>query len=260
MVVFLKNKKDPEDPYELHFRSLNYETKFVPLLEHEYVNGEELSRYLTSAEFSAVDALIITSQRAIGAIVTHLEALDDEVKLTLQSKPVYTVGPATAKELAIYGFTDIRGAEDAGNGKVLADIILSESLQTFVFFTGEIRRDTIPTKLRGANRELAEKIVYKTLDKSDTSTDCLDAIRANPDSWIVFFSPSGTEQILQLLKDSHHQEGTGMEGTKLACIGPTTYDFLVSKGFEPSAVAERPDPISLVEAITIKQHHKTQLK
>jgi uroporphyrinogen-III synthase len=260
MVIFLKNRKESGDPYEKHFRSLNYDTQFVPLLEHEPVNSEELLTFLRSAEFAAADAIIITSQRAIEAVVTHLESLTDEERVTLQSKPIYTVGPATAHELSANGFTDIRGAEHAGNGGALADIILQEKCQTFVFFTGEVRRDIIPKKLREANRQLEEKIVYKTSSKSDISTKFLDAMNTNTDPWLVFFSPSGTEQILKILKENCHQSSIDASDVKLACIGPTTRDFLVNQGFKPDAVAAKPDAVSLAEAITKTQQHETQSK
>lgn len=256
MVVLLKNEKEPIDPYNEHFRALNFECQFVPLLEHEPVNEQELAMYLRSEEFASIDSIIVTSQRAIEALETHLDSLDDEQKVTLLSKPSYTVGAASARELETIGFTDIRGAERAGNGSILAELILGETYQSFVFFTGEVRRDIIPKRLQEAQRTVIEKVVYKTSDKSDTNTRFQNAVQQSSDAWIVFFSPSGTADIIAVLKNYDEND----QKFKLACIGPTTRDYLIKHGFTPDAVAAKPNEVDLARAIIEKQQHETPRK
>ena len=69
--------------------------------------------------------------------------------------------------------------------------------------------------------------------------------------WIVFFSPSGGSYALQelvhrrwIVSQEAHQ------GCKVACIGRTTAQWVhETLGFEPHAIAARPTPDALQEAI-----------
>lgn len=248
MIVLLKNRGKPKDSYVEEFTSRNQNFSFFPVLEHSYVDAEGLTRYLHEQQNQA-DALIVTSQRAIEALNEYRGDADGWL-----SKPVYTVGPATAEVVNEAGFRDIRGGIKAGDGSILSDIILRDreqdpSLKKFIFLTGRTRRDIIPVKLNASNDLiLEERIVYETRalnnleDKFCEYLQQLDASGQNGDHWVVFFSPSGSDPILSALKQMNTK-------VKLAAIGPTTYDYLTKNGFTVTAVAEKPHAPSLALAM-----------
>lgn len=79
--------------------------------------------------------------------------------------------------------------------------------------------------------------------------------------WIVFFSPSGGDYALPDLRARNWVPGPDSESKdrmpKIACIGPTTATWVRERfGMEPHAVASRPTPASLREAIVkVEQAH-----
>ncbi|GMG20974.1 unnamed protein product [Ambrosiozyma monospora] len=196
-------------------------------------------------------------------------------------KPAYTVGPTTMKILKELGFVDVRGGGDAGNGSILADLIAGDDLfadekdeanvKNVLFLTGEIRRDIIPKKLGAAGFQLTEMVAYRTEpidDIVDRYNDVIEKVvhqeiitetkveehvgkeEVNGNGsmvkddrdWLVFFSPQGTEGIVEHLK-------TNNGVFNIASIGPTTRDYLLGHGLTPDVVAVKPDAVSLVNAI-----------
>lgn len=278
-VFLLKNKTVPLDPYHESFEEAQFDPVFLPLLQHEYVGHVELKDYLESQEFLyEASALIITSQRAIEAVNAHLPNLDSDALHELLHKPVYTVGPATAKALSEAGYVDIRGGKDAGNGAVLAEIILGDLSRnklpptttgeepSLIFFTGKTRRDIIPKRLTEAGKNLQERIVYQTSALNDIdvrvkqhlvkslSSDhlangyCIEAelqkqSQASHRHYLVFFSPAEADGVVETLI------GMKEKNCYLAAIGPTTKDYLESKGLPPDVVAEKPDAAHLLRGI-----------
>ena len=80
-------------------------------------------------------------------------------------------------------------------------------------------------------------------------------------SWIVFFSPSGGDYALPELRARgwvpQPDEGAriGKPMPKIACIGPTTSEWVCERlGCVPDAVAQRPTPASLREAILCAEY------
>lgn len=252
-VILLKNKTVPRDSYEEVFLENSADPLFVPLLCHTSVDSDGLLEYLSSEEFQQIDSVIITSHRAVEAVNAQLEKLDEIAKTALRSKPMYTVGPATAKVLREAGYTDIRGADRAGNGSILSDIILEDFKDSrerkLVFFTGETRKDIIPRKI-AANSDLllVEKAVYKT-DSLENITEVFNQAWSEASStdtrpWVVFFSPSGTEAVIS------HLDSLNRDHYRIASIGPTTEEYLASKGFKSDHTADKPTAQSLLAGLS----------
>lgn len=225
-VYLFKNKTVPQDPYHDLFKTKGFDPIFVPLLRHEFINTQELGEYLESSPHfqNKKVAIIITSQRAIEALNEHLPRLSLKSKSILLKKPIYTVGPASAAALKKHGYTDIRGGENAGNGQLLAEIILKEQQENqkadrdtdrnrdingsgdnnndkqlvdyFVFFTGVTRRDIIPTMLRNANIKIEERVVYKTMAIQNMIDHINDYICDN----------KGQQQQLEIIKGEEEEE------------------------------------------------------
>lgn len=250
----LKNKTTPVDSYHETFCAEGHAPEFIPLLNHGPVSVEETTEFLCSHQFlNDTDRFIITSQRAVEVFHLCLNEISQrsiDMAQRIRSKVGYTVGPATEEILKANGFSDVRGGSHAGNGSVLADIILEELAQEernqrIVFFTGKIRKDIIPVKLKKEGVNIEEVVIYKTECKHGIVDDFLHRCQ-QPVDWIVFFSPQGTEAIVEHLQ---RQDKETLRNTKVASIGPTTEEYLVSKGIHTHVVAAKPTASSLLECL-----------
>jgi len=100
---------------------------------------------------------------------------------------VFCVGHKTKELIERHGFTVKAVANDAEG---LAEIIIRDySLESFTFFSGSIRRDSLPDALAKANIRLTEIQVYDTVltpQKINTPVD-----------GILFFSPSAVQSYVQ---------------------------------------------------------------
>ncbi|CUM56257.1 unnamed protein product [Debaryomyces fabryi] len=261
-VLLLKNQTVPKDPYNDKLKALGYNPVFIPLLEHNHYDRNSTIQYLKSKEFSNIRNFIITSQRAVECFNECIQEISDEnIKQNIFQKIGYTVGPATAKILSEAGFKNVKGGSDAGNGLILSKIIIDEidSEEEIVFFTGEIRKDIIPKNLKLANINITEKVIYKTDLREDIGENfnkqlsLLDETNNNGKQWIIFFSPQGTELIIDKLKLIENLTNDFYIGS----IGPTTEDYLISKGITPNIVSKKPEAASLFE---LMQDHETTYK
>ncbi|KAI5948709.1 HEM4 [Candida theae] len=264
-VILLKNPSTPTDPYHELLLTKSYIPQFIPLLHHTHKDKAQTMAYLKSKEFiDDTNYFIITSQRA----VEMLRECIDEIKLEnenghgiqqkILTKVGYTVGPATHKILREVGFVNVRGGIDAGNGSKLADLIMDELTPNtkIAFFTGEVRKDIIPRKLVDVGKftQFEEFVMYRTCERNDIVDKFNAIVNGGSDSldgWIVFFSPQGTRDIVQYLKSRNGSidEFAGSRRWKLASIGPTTEEYLLSSGLIPDVVAAKPDATSLIHGI-----------
>lgn len=261
-LLLLKNKTQPSDAYHETLTGKGHDAEFVPLLEHSALDITETIRFLESEEFlENTKRFIITSQRAVEVFHECLRIISEnrpEHATNIRSKVGYTVGPATAEVLAENGFVDVRGGAQAGNGLKLADLIMAELAEEansdtsdsnsccatddcIIFFTGVIRKDIIPVKLKGNGVPIKEVVIYKTEPKDGIIKNFLECCNKEVD-WIVFFSPQGTEDIVE------HIARTSPKAL-IASIGPTTEEYLLLKGIKPHVVAAKPTAASLYEGI-----------
>lgn len=248
-VVMLKNRTSPSDAYFEHFQASGHDVAFVPLLRHGPVSIEATTKYLSSDEFTKdVDLFIITSQRAVEVLhecLKLIEIKDPSLAENIRSKPGYTVGPATETILKANGFIDVRGGRLAGNGSKLADIIIDDvqhSSFSIVFFTGEIRKDVIPAKLKSRGIPVIEQVIYKT-EPRDSIITLFEAQCLRHIDWIVFFSPQGTEGIVNIIRNLPSLQ------VKIASIGPSTQEYLKENGILAHVVAREPTAHSLLEGL-----------
>lgn len=198
---------------------------------------------------------------------------------------LYVVGPAT--ERALRAVRDERcagcgiyGGEEAGSGEVLARIMLGEREEgdgaydvregdgarrkPALFLVGEKRRDVVPRMLmdpdlpEGERIQVDEMEVYKTGELEEFEFHFTQTLaRTIPETvrWVVVFSPTAGEAMLRGLGWLNKASGKARVGepvgkTFVACIGPTTRDYLVQEfRFEPDVVAKKPSPQGVKEGI-----------
>jgi uroporphyrinogen-III synthase len=147
------------------------------------------------------DNLIFTSQNAVHSILQHPKCAE------LKTKPVFCVGLKTKILLSENGFNvDVY----TGYASDLAEIItLIHPNDSFTFFSGNLRRETLPEALKNANVSFNEIQVYETTLTPHKIKDSVEAI--------LFFSPSG---VASYLKENTIKKETCF------CIGETTAEAL----------------------------------
>lgn len=157
------------------------------------------------------DNLIFTSQNAVNSILENQMG-------ELKGKNCFCVGTKTKGLLEKYGFHVSASAEYAEQlGKI---IIENHEKESFTFFSGNLRLDTLPGILKTGAVEFNEIEVYKTVLSPKK-------IGAKADG-ILFFSPSAVESFLIDNKITNEA---------CFCIGQTTAKALNDKNV---IIANRP--------------------
>ena len=168
--------------------------------------------------------LIFTSQNAVQSVLEHSKCNE------LKSASVFCVGMKTKRFLEENGFTVDVYTDYAAD---LAEIIsLVYSNESFTFFSGNLRRDILPTTLKENQITFNEIEVYET---SLTS----HKIKIKPDG-ILFFSPSAVESYLK--SNTIKQE-------ICFCIGETTAETLENEAIQNILIVETPSVENVIEEV-----------
>lgn len=149
------------------------------------------------------DYLIFTSKEAVKSV------LKSETKNVL-SKSCLCVGSKTRSFLEKKGFTVLESTDYA---EELIQIIASKyKSNTFTFFCGNIRRNTIPAFFQQNKIAYNEIVVYETKLKPHQIKESFDGV--------LFYSPSGVNSFL---------ENNTLGNKTCFCIGTTTAKALENK-------------------------------
>lgn len=290
-ILLLKTKSVPTDTYEelfLTYDNQGYAPVFVPVLEHRFkpdalntVRQHILNRGLVPTlqnGLATYGALIFTSQRAVEAFNEVVEdirkertSIDD---LLPESLPLYVVGPATARGLRALNLRCPILGEETGNGEALAGFILEHYNSLYpgipnppiLFMVGDKRRDIIPRTLQSEqlpsdrSARVDELVIYETGEMRSFKSNFTDIWQANAVSgrkcqWIVVFSPTGCQAMLESLGLLDVETGKAKKiasgrNVLILTIGPTTRDYLMNEfDFVPDVVAEKPSPEGIAEGI-----------
>src|SRR6478736_322770 len=169
----------------------------VELIEADFIKTENKPFELKDLN----ESLIFTSQNAVHSVLSNPKSEE------LKKKNVYCVGLKTKSLLEENGFNVVAYT---GYASDLAEIItLIYSTEKYTFFSGNLRRDTLPNALKENNIVFNEIEVYETAltpQKINTKAQA-----------ILFFSPSGVNSYL---KDNKINKEICF------CIGETTAQAL----------------------------------
>jgi uroporphyrinogen-III synthase len=169
------------------------------------------------------DCLIFTSQNAVNSVLQHPEVEK------LKTKNVYCVGLKTKILLSESGFNVVAYTGYAAD---LAEIItLIYASENYTFFSGNMRRETLPEALKEAGVKYNEIQVYETKLTPQKVNSSFDAL--------LFFSPSGVESYL---KDN------SIKKEMCFCIGETTAEAL-EKITKNIIIAEQPSVEDVIEDV-----------
>ncbi|XP_054454611.1 matrix metallopeptidase-21 [Anoplopoma fimbria] len=152
--------------------------------------------------------LIFTSPRAVEAVKMCLEAderreeWNSSVKDKWNSKSIYVVGKATAAAVRNLGLNPL--GEDTGTADVLSSLIIERedtNIPPLFFPCGSIKREVLPTALRGNGVPLETLTVYQTAEHPDLEKNLNNYFteQGTPAS-IAFFSPSGVKFCLEVVR------------------------------------------------------------
>ena len=196
----------------------------IEVLESNFIEVETKSFELNGIK----DNLIFTSQNAVRSFLTHPQF--EENKSDLQSKKVFCVGVKSKTILTDAGFEVIAYADYASD---LTEIIcLIYANESYTFFSGNLRKETLPLALKNAGIEFNEIEVYETQLKPHKIKEAVDAI--------LFFSPSGVESYL---KDNP------IKKELCFCIGETTAEALENKHIKNIIIAEFPSVENVITEV-----------
>ena len=169
------------------------------------------------------DNLIFTSQNAAQSVLFHPKC--EEIK----TKNVFCVGLKTKALLEENGFNVVVYVDYASD---LAEIItLIYFNENYTFFSGNLRKETLPKALKAANVKCNEIQVYETtLTPQKIKT---------PVDGILFFSPSAVESFLATNK---------IKNEICFCIGTTTAETLktITKSI---IIANQPSVENMIEGV-----------
>ena len=174
------------------------------------------------------DNLIFTSQNAVRSFLTHPQF--EENKSDLQSKKVFCVGVKSKTILTDAGFEVIAYADYASDLTEIICLIYANG--SYTFFSGNLRKETLPLVLKNAGIEFNEIEVYETQLKPHKIKEAVDAI--------LFFSPSGVESYL---KDNP------IKKELCFCIGETTAEALENKHIKNIIIAEHPSVENVITEV-----------
>jgi uroporphyrinogen-III synthase len=184
--------------------------------------------------------LIITSQNAAQSILENKNCDD------LKSKNVFCVGLKTKILLSENGFNVIAYT---GYAEDLAEIItLIYAKESYTFFSGNLRKETLPQALKAAKINFNEIQVYETTLTPQKISSPNPSTRATANSQskggekfdgILFFSPSAVESYL---KDNK------IKNEICFCIGETTASSL-EKITKNIIVANQPSVENVIEDV-----------
>ncbi len=173
--------------------------------------------------FKINDNLIFTSQNAVQSILQHPKAEE------LKTKNVFCVGLKTKIVLSESRFNVVAYT---GYASDLAEIItLIYANESFTFFSGNLRKETLPKALAAAKVKYNEIQVYET-------TLAPQKIKTPVDG-ILFFSPSAVESYLQDNK---------IKTEICFCIGNTTAEAL-EKTTKNIVIADQPSVEDVIEDV-----------
>jgi uroporphyrinogen-III synthase len=151
----------------------------LEVLEADFIKTQNKSFELKDLN----ENLIFTSQNAVHSILSNPKAEE------LKSKNVFCVGLKTKILLSENGFNVVAYT---GYATDLAEIItLIYGRESYTFFSGNLRRETLPQALKDADVKFNEIKVYETTLQPQKIKTAVDAI--------LFFSPSGVETTAEAL-------------------------------------------------------------
>ena len=192
------------------------------LLEQDFIEVKNNIFELNSINTN----LIFSSQNAV------LSLMEQSGWEILKSKPVFCVGIKTKDLLELNGFKVDVYMDYASE---LAEIItLIYNKESYTFFSGNLRKETLPSALKSAG------ITFNEIEVYQTSLAPFKISAEEKFDGILFFSPSAVESYLTNNK---------IKNEVCFCIGTTTASALEAKKIKQIIIPEIPTIEDVIEGV-----------
>lgn len=251
LTVLFKAERDDskEDRYYEALTEMGLQCCVIPVLTFTYTNLQQLTECLKSPE--NYSGMVLTSPRAVEALVQSSPKPDEWQPLCAKwrEKSVYVVGETTAR-LAEERLNLVTMGKESGNSEALADLIIqtmkgSENAKPILFPSGQLKKDTLPSKLLDAGINLDAFNVYLTEPHPDIKRNMEEVLESGVPEYVIYFSPSGVKFTEPIIKSLDFPT----DETKFVAIGPSTKEALLAAGFHVHCTANNPTALDLAEAI-----------
>ncbi len=199
--------------------------EIIPLLD-----PASMAARLRLAERLPASALVITSARALRALVDHAE-----VDRTTR---VFAVGPASAQACRDAGFLDVRVPEDGADNVALTRLLARERPDSIVIPRSSAAPSSLVDDLRALGITVHDAVLYATTTIGHRPETLRGLIAGDFDAVIVR-SGSAARALAHYV-----QEWPAL--TRVIAAGRSTALVLREVGIPVSAIAAQPDSASVV--------------
>ena len=243
-ILLLREEEQQSDKYHAAFKESGFDSvTSIPVLDFEFCNLGQLKDFIQKID--DYSGLVFTSKRAVLAFesVADNKAIQN---ISERNFNIYVVGQATEACIKKLGLVSC-GAH-TGSSKELHEFIFNKSFKgqkPLMFACGNLAAETLPRRLKEEGILMETVQCYRTIPNKmfvEKLNDYL--LRRNP-KVIAFFSPSGASFYLSHLKTVIQ----GFENVKITTVGRYTQQEIEKMGQKVDAVAEKPTPVALIEAI-----------
>jgi uroporphyrinogen III methyltransferase/synthase len=187
-------------------------------------------------DLAAFDLVCLTSPTGVHALFERLAATGRDAR-ALAGASVAAIGPGTARALAEHGIrADIVPERAVAEG--LADAFAGIEIGRALIARAREGRDVVPDALRARGAAVEVLALYETVAEPLDPETTAAAARAD---YVTFTSASTVRHFLAA--------ADGLDGPRIASIGPATSGALREAGLEPHLEANPHTPDGLVEAL-----------
>ncbi|XP_071525943.1 uroporphyrinogen-III synthase-like [Panulirus ornatus] len=247
IVWLLKSCEESDSRYKDTLTRNGFSPVHIPVLSFRFCNQGPLKNSLQNPLDHS--GIIFTSQRAVEAVAEIYSKLSIDCHHAWSEKKVFVIGEATGRAVQRLLKLSYIGQE-SGNAQQLAPIIIRETIafdKPLLYPCGNLGRDELPKLLVKHDRDFRALISYETSQHTELKCTIQKLISERLPSYMVFFSPSGVNFTLSVLKSLD----VSVTGVKIIAIGPTTNTALVEQNIPVSGVCPSPTPEGLLHVLKI---------
>ncbi|MHA6250452.1 uroporphyrinogen-III synthase [Oceanobacillus sp. CAU 1775] len=171
---------------------------------------------------------------------------NNALKTALASYRIAAVGPKTAQALEAHGF-QVEFIPSTYNADVMASEFLStyEEVGSVLFVRGTLSSQVLPKAFNQAGRNFTCLEVYETVSNVEMKNKLNTTLQQEKIDLLTFTSPSTIHAFFELTENPE-----AYLDLPVACIGTTTEQAAIHKGFKKTIVPEHFTIEGMVEAMS----------
>jgi uroporphyrinogen-III synthase len=200
-----------------------------PLMEIRFVAGEPL-------DLTGVQAILASSANGIRALA---------LRTSLRDIPVYAIGPQSAAEARVLGFTSVKDAQR--DSVTLAEAVVrwtNPDSGILLHSTGNIHMPNLSVALSTQRFRVRTEILYEAIEMFIFTEEAGALLRVQAIDAVMLFSPRSAKLFSTAVERADLQDS--MTSLRAICISAATAEPLPSLGLQAVAVAVSPNQDSMV--------------